>query len=74
MPIDFFPMIMSAINKGMDPVALINQYIGQDPRARQAMQMIRGKSPAQLKQMAENMAKERGTTVNQIAQSLGIKM
>ncbi|MBR4953136.1 MAG: hypothetical protein IKZ30_01330 [Oscillospiraceae bacterium] len=67
-------MLVSALNNGMDPRAMMNQMLGQDPRMGQAMQMLQGKSPAELKQMAENMAKERGTTVEQIAQSLGIKM
>ena len=34
--------------------------------------MMNGKSPAQLEQMARNMAKERGTTIEDVARSLGI--
>lgn len=57
---------------GGDPMQMIRQMAGRDPRMRQFMQMVNGKSPQQLRQMAENMAKERGTTVEEIARNLGI--
>lgn len=57
---------------GGNPMQMIRQMAGQDPRMRQFMQMVNGKSPQQLRQMAENMAKERGTTVEEIARNLGI--
>ena len=74
MPINPVDMILSALNNGINPMAAMQQIVGMDPRIGQAMQMINGKSPAQLEQMAKNMAKERGTTVEQIAQNLGIKI
>lgn len=74
MPINPVDMILSALNNGINPMAAMQQIVGVDPRIGQAMQMINGKSPAQLEQMAKNMAKERGTTVEQIAQNLGIKI
>ena len=58
----------------MNPNALLSQMARNDPRAAQALQMLQGKSPDQLRTMAENMAKERGTSVEQIARSLGIKL
>ena len=38
------------------------------------MQMLQGKNPQQLRQTAENMAKQRGTSVEEIARQLGIPM
>ncbi len=73
MPIDPMAMLMSAISNNVNPLSVMQQYVG-DPRINQAMKMIQGKSPAQLEQMARNMAKERGTTVEQIAQNLGIRI
>lgn len=72
--IDPFAAIMRHIQGGMNPSALLNQMARSDPRAAQALQMLQGKTPEQLKTMAENMAKERGTSVEQIARSLGIKL
>ena len=57
---------------GGDPMQMVRQMAGRDPRMRQFMQMVNGKSPLQLRQIAENMAKENGTTVEEIARTLGI--
>lgn len=68
--------LMGLINlarNGGNPMMLMQQMAGRDPRAQQAMQMVQGKTPEQLKKMAENMARERGTTVEQIARSMGLK-
>ena len=59
---------------GMNPNALLIQMARSDPRAAQALQMLQGKSQDQLRTMAENMARERGTSVEQIARSLGINL
>jgi len=44
-----------------------------NPQMAQALGMVQGKSQQQLWLMAQNMAKERGTTVEDVARSLGIK-
>ena len=69
---NFMPLI-SMMRSGGNPMMLLQQMAGNDPRARQVLQIVQGKNTDQLKQMAENMARERGTTVEQIAQSLGMK-
>jgi hypothetical protein len=69
---NFMPLIRM-MRSGGNPMMLLQQMAGNDPRARQVLQMVQGKNTDQLKQMAENMARERGTTVEQIAQSLGMK-
>lgn len=71
---NIFNNLVRHIQAGVNPNALLNQMANSDPRAAQALQMIQGKSPDQLRTMAENMARERGTSVEQIAQSLGLKM
>lgn len=73
-PINPLDMLVSAFKNGMNPLNVMQQYLGNDPRMGQAMQMIQGKSPAELRQIAENMAKERGTSIDAIAQNLGIKI
>lgn len=67
------PMIalVNAAKNGGNPVQLMQQMAGQDPQVRQALQMIRGKNAQQLEQMARNMAKERGTSIEAIVQQLG---
>ena len=59
--------------------AIINQ---QAQRMRQAnpelydrtMQMLQGKTEAQQREMAENMARERGIDLNQLVAQFGIKL
>lgn len=71
---DPFTAILRRIQGGMTPQAVLGQLSRNDPRYAQALQMFQGKDAAQLRQMAENMARERGTTVEQVAQSLGLKI
>lgn len=45
----------------------------KDPRAAQAMQIIQGKSPQQLQQIAMNMLKERGLSPEDMYKRLGFR-
>lgn len=65
--------LMQRITKeGFNPMMLMQQAAKNDPRLNQVMQMMNGKNPQQLRTMCENMCKERGTTVEQVAQQMGI--
>lgn len=72
-----FPMnnpviaLVNAAKNGGNPMQMIQQMAGQDPQMRQFMQMVNGKNPQQLRQMAENMARERGTNVEAVIKQLG---
>ena len=69
--LDLRQMVQMVMNGG-NPMTMLQQM--GDPRAMQALNMLQGKSPAQLQQMAMNMARERGTTVEDVARSLGIQV
>lgn len=64
--------MMGMIRNGMNPQQLLAQMAQNNPQVRQVMQMMNGKSPAELRQMADNIAAERGTTVEDVARQLGI--
>lgn len=64
-------MLSQIVRSGGNPMQMLQSMANQNPQAAQIMKMLNGKSPAQLKQMAENMARERGTTVEDVARSLG---
>lgn len=70
----FNPMqyMTDAIRQQMNPNAIMQQMAAQDPQAQQFINMIRGKSRAELEQIARNTARERGTTLEAVAQQLGI--
>lgn len=64
--------LLRAAQGGGNPMQIISQMAGNNPQMRSGLQMVQGKSPQQLEQMARNMAKERGADVNEIMRSLGI--
>lgn len=64
-------MIM-AMRNGANPQQYVQQQAMRNPQFRQVAQVMKGKTPQQLRQTVENMAKERGTTVEQLAQQLGL--
>lgn len=66
--------IMQAARSGGNPMALLQNMARTNPQAAQAMKLIEGKNPQQLQQIATNMAKERGVSVNDIARQLGISL
>jgi transposase-like protein len=66
--------MMGMLRSGRNPSAILQSMATNNPQVRQVMQMMNGKTPEQLRQMANNMAAERGTTVEDIARQLGIQI
>ena len=68
------PMLqmVGMLRSGKNPRQFLMQMAQNDPQVRQVMQMMQGKSPAELRQLADNIAAERGTTVEDVARQLGI--
>ena len=65
--------LVQMTRSGGNPMQMLQQMAMNDPQAAQAIRMMQGKSPAELRQMANNMCRERGTTVEAVMQQLGIK-
>ena len=71
----FNPMqVFNAIAKSTNPNQMLMQYARQNPAIREAMQMVNGKTPNQVKQMAESIAQERGINLGVFMREMGIKM
>lgn len=66
--------ILNAARNGGNPMALMQQMAKSNPQMAQAMKMIDGKSPEQLKTIVTNMCAERNTTPQKVAKSLGINI
>lgn len=64
--------MVGMIRNGKNPQQFLMQMAQNNPQVRQVMQMMQGKTPAELRQMADNIAAERGTTVEDVARQLGI--
>lgn len=67
-------LLMNAAKSGVNTNALFQQLAANNPQVNQVYQLMRSKSPAELEQIARNMARERGTTIEDIARSLGISI
>lgn len=52
----------------------MQQMVSSNPQARQAMQMIQGKSPQEQQQMFLNMCKEHNIDPRQFAGQFGINL
>lgn len=65
-------MMANAMRQGKNPISALQTIAMRDPQAAQFMKMVKGKSPEQLKQMAENIAANNGTTVDEVAKRLGL--
>ena len=64
--------IINAARGGQNPVTVINKMAGSDPRIAFTAQLMHGKNSAQLRGIAQNMAREKGVDINQLAASLGL--
>lgn len=65
-------MLVNAAKSGGNPLKLMENLAAQDPQTAKVMKMIKGKNSSELRQMAENIAKNYGTTVEEVARQLGI--
>lgn len=64
--------MVGILRNGKSPQQFLMQMAQNNPQVKQVMQMMQSKSPAELRQMADNIAAERGTTVEDVARQLGI--
>lgn len=65
--------LISMTRQGGNPMQMIQQMAANNPQAAQAVRIMQGKNSEQLRQIATNMARERGMTVEQVMQQLGIR-
>lgn len=61
--------IINMMRNGGNPAALMQQMMSSNP---QLQQIAAGKTPDQLMSIAENMCRERGTSVDNVLRQFGI--
>ena len=61
--------IINMMRTGGNPPALMQQMMSSNP---QLQQIAAGKTPDQLMSIAENMCRERGTSVDNVLRQFGI--
>ena len=67
-------MALQMAQRGKNPMQMFQHMAQQNPQMAQAMNIINGKNPSQLRTVAENMAKERGVDLEKMAQSMGLTL
>lgn len=65
-------IITAQLRRGVNPNVILGQMAQRDPRVAQIMQITRTKSNAEMRQYAENLARERGVDLDSFVRSMGI--
>lgn len=66
--------MVNVVRKGGNPMQLITGFAAKNPQAQQMLGNLQGKSDAELRQYAENMARSYGTDLNTVFNQLGMQM
>ena len=69
-PLQLIGMLQNANN----PMALMQQILGSNPQFQQVIQIVNGKTPAQLEQYVRNLAKGQNININQLANQFGLRI
>ena len=64
--------LFQMMQQGVNPNSLLNQMAQQNPALQQALGLLNGKNQQQQMQVLEDMARQRGTTLQQVAQQMGL--
>lgn len=70
---DVMQMIRMLRSNG-NPMQTLTQLSKQNPMVGQVLRMTNGKTPEEMKNMAYRMAQERGVNLDEMAQSMGLKL
>lgn len=68
-----FVMLAQLVQSGGNPTAMISRMAQQNPQIAQSMQMLSGRRPKELQQIAMNLAQQKGLDLNAVIRSLGIR-
>lgn len=66
--------LVQIAQSGGNPMQMLTSMAQTNPQIGQVMQMVNGKTPAELQRMVYDTAKQRGVDVNQLARQLGIRL
>lgn len=69
-PMQLIQMLQGSTN----PMQMLMGMAQNNPALGQALQMVNGKTAAEMERMAYDMAKQRGVDLNQLAKQMGIRL
>lgn len=62
------------IRSNHNPMQMLAEVSKQNPVVGQVMRIANGKTPKEMENIAREMAKQRGVDIEQVAQSMGLKL
>lgn len=69
-----FNHFANAVKASGNPMQMFALAARSNPQVAQVLNLMQGKSPAEFRQVVENMAKERGTTLEQVVSQMGLRL
>ena len=66
--------LIQMIQGGGNPMQMLAQASQQNPMVGQVLRMTNGRTPGEMRNMAQEMARQRGVDLNQLAESMGLKL
>lgn len=66
--------LIGLLQNSQNPMMVLQQLMGNNPKYRQVMQLIQGKSPQEIEQFVRNLYQSQGQDINQIASQFGLKL
>lgn len=66
--------LMMMLKNSNNPMALLQQMLGNNPQYNQIMSMIQGKSPQEIEKYVRNLYQSQGQDINKIANQFGLKI
>ena len=67
-------MLVTMLQSGGNPSVALMQMARSNPQVNQVMMMLNGKTPAQQRTIAENMARERGLNLEDVMRQMGLQV
>lgn len=68
-----FQQFAAAVRASSNPMQVFAQAAKTNPQVAQVLRLMQGKSAEEFREVVENMARERGTTLNEIIKNMGLK-
>ena len=66
--------LIGMLQNSNNPMAVLQQLLGNNPQFKQVMQIANGKSPQELEQYVRNLYQSQGLDINQKASQFGLKI
>lgn len=62
------------LQKAKNPKAILSQLSVNNPQLKRVMEVLDGKSPQEIKEYVQNVAKTQGVDLNIMAQQMGLQL